>query len=158
MNSTMGTDRFLRMAPLVLRLGISAVLLSGGVGQVSRMFGAETGESVLADNTGLAVNARWESVLGIAQVAVGGLLLLGLFTRLVSLAVLGGTGYGIYALLSATGAGADTAIPAAGLVNGSSGAMMLLAAACASLLFSGAGCMGLDCRNRASKRMTAVAG
>ncbi|NOT00995.1 MAG: hypothetical protein HOP29_10240 [Phycisphaerales bacterium] len=154
MNATMGSDRMLRIAPLVLRLGIAAVLLTGGVRQISRMFGADTGESVLADNAGLSISARWESVLGIAQAAVGGLLVLGLFTRLVSAAVIAGAGYGTYTLITASNA--ETMTPIAQALDGSGGAMLLLAAACASLLFSGAGCLGLDCRARNAKRLGAA--
>ena len=84
------SDRLLRAGPLVLRWGLAAILLYNGWNQASPMFGAETGESFLADVQGIELSANWSSVLGIGQLAVGGLLFLGLFTRLVSLAVLGG--------------------------------------------------------------------
>ena len=146
------SDRFLRAGPLVLRWGLAAILLYNGWNQASPMFGAETGESFLADVQGVELSANWGSVLGIGQLAVGGLLFLGLFTRLVSLAVLGGVGYCVYTVLAAAPAesaavATEPAVSLATQLFETSGAsLLLLAAACASLLLTGAGCIGLDTR------------
>ena len=146
------SDRLLRAGPLVLRWGLAAILLYNGWNQASPMFGAETGESFLADVQGVELSANWGSVLGIGQLAVGGLLFLGLFTRLVSLAVLGGGGYCVYTVLAAAPAesaavATEPAVSLATQLFETSGAsLLLLAAACASLLLTGAGCIGLDTR------------
>ncbi len=172
MIQTAPSDRLLRLAPLVLRSGVAAILIYNGFGQLSGLFGAETGQSLLADAQGISLTANWETVLGGAQMAVGGLLVLGFFTRLTSLVVLSGVGYCVYAgmagaapdVVSATAQEAisqvapvapaavelasDRSVGLATQLFQSSGAtILLLAAACASLFVSGAGCFSLDTRH-----------
>ncbi len=149
------SNRLLRAGPLVLRWGVAGILLYNGWNQASGMFGAETTESFLADMPGIELSANWGSVLGCAQLAVGGLLFLGLFTRVVSLGVLAGVGYCIYSAVTgappipeaATAASTQPAVSVATQLFESSGAsLLLLAVACASLLFTGAGTISLDTR------------
>ena len=172
MNERTSSDRLLRAAPLVLRWGIAAVLIYNGVNQAMAMFGAETGESFLANGQGVELTANWASVLGIGQLAVGGLLFVGLFTRLTSLGVLGLVSYCVLvgsgamapasaetaelaaqgamdlASQSATSPTGESAMSLATQLFQTSGAsLLLLAAACGSLLVSGAGCLGLDTRH-----------
>jgi len=172
MNERTSSDRLLRAAPLVLRWGIAAVLIYNGANQAMAMFGAETGESFLANAQGVELTANWASVLGVGQLAVGGLLFVGLFTRLTSLAVLVLVSYcvlvGSGIMAPAGSEAADLAVQGAanlaeqGAINltsqdatnlatqlfqTSGASLLLLAAACGSLLVSGAGCLGLDTRH-----------
>ncbi|MEE9293874.1 MAG: DoxX family protein [Phycisphaerae bacterium] len=146
MNEKSPSDRHLRLAPLVLRLGLAAVLLHSGIGQVAPIFGEETGQSLSADGQGVALTANWNTVMGAAQLGIGTFLLAGFWTRWIALGVLGALGYGGFVALST--AGAETVSQVAQLFETNRGAILLLAAACASLLVSGAGCLGFDCRNR----------
>lgn len=140
------TGRHLYLAPLVLRLGLAAILAYSGYGQIAQVCGEESSQSITADEAGVAVLANWDSVVGAAELGIGALLLVGFWTRLVSVAVLGTLGYAGYVAMST--AGADTVSRVAQLFDSNRGAIMLLGAAFASLLVSGAGCVGLDCRKR----------
>ena len=152
MNNTMSSDRLLRIAPLVLRWGVAAILIYNGLQQVTGMFGAERGESFLADIRGVELTANWESIVGAGQLAVGGLLAIGLLTRLTSLAVLGLAGYCVFAATGSaevettTAAAQETVGFAAQLFQTNGASLMMLAAVCGSLLVSGAGCLALDTR------------
>jgi len=159
MNTTV-SERMLRVGPMALRWGLAAILIYNGFNQVSGSFGAETGESFLADAQGIELSANWGSVLGVAQLAVGALLAVGLFTRITSLAVLATVGFSAYSgitgtapdpqvltdAVTTTGATAPAMNIAGQLFQANGGALLLLAAACASLLFSGAGCLSWDTR------------
>jgi uncharacterized membrane protein YphA (DoxX/SURF4 family) len=147
MDDVMKTSPLAKLAPLVLRLGLAAVLVHSGWNQISPAFGGETGETVAADAQGVAVAANWSSVIGGGQCLVGGLLLIGFFTRLVSLAVVGGVGYCAYTAMTAVDG--ESLSAAAQAMDAQGSALWLLAAACASLVVSGAGCLGLDCRGKA---------
>jgi len=174
------SDRLLRLAPLVLRSGVAAILIYNGFGQLSGLFGAETGQSLLTDAQGISLTANWETVLGAAEMAVGGLLAIGFFTRLTSLVVLSGVGYCVYASMGAPApdvvvataheainqaapASAELATESAvglatQLFQSSAATILLLAAACGSLFVSGAGCFSLDTRHaRRTNAETATA-
>ena len=138
--------RHLYLAPLVLRLGLAGVLAYSGYGQIAPASGEETSQSLTADEEGVALLANWDSVIGAGQLAVGALLLVGFWTRWVSLAVLGTLGYGGYVAMST--AGAESVNQMAQLFDSNRGAILLLGAAFLSLLVSGAGCVGLDCRKQ----------
>lgn len=182
MNEKTSSDTLLRAAPLVLRLGVAAVLIYNGVNQTMTMFGAETGESFLANAQGVELAANWASLLGVGQLAVGGLLVVGFFTRLTSLAVLGAVGYCVLvgsgiippaagesvdlaaqgavnlASQDATAPASEAAVNLATQLFQTSGAsLLLLAAACGSLLVSGAGCLGLDTRHSRRLRQSETA-
>ncbi len=146
MNKKDPSDSLLRLAPLVLRLGLAAILIYGGVQQVLPVFSPESDQSMSADTAGVALSANWTTVVGAAECGVGGLLVLGLLTRLTSLGVLAAVGYSAYTATAS--AGAETVQYAAQMFDTSRAPMLLLAVACASLLVSGAGCLGVDCRKR----------
>ncbi len=146
MNEKTTSDWPLRSAPLVLRLGLAAILIYGGAQQVMPVFDTESAQSVSADTAGVALAADWSSVIGAAECGIGGLFLLGFLTRLTALGVLGGVGYSAYSAF--TSAGEETLQFAAQEFEASRIPLLLLAAACASLLVSGAGCLGFDCRKR----------
>lgn len=152
MNIVATSSPLLRAAPLILRLGMAGVLIYGGWEQLSQTFAGETGETLSADAQGVAILANWNSVIGGGQCFVGLFLLLGLLTRAVSLAVVGGVGYAAYAATNAIEG--ETANIAVQSFDASPGAMLLLAAGCASLLISGAGCLGLDCRGKSKSGPT----
>ncbi len=148
MNESTASNRLMRIAPLVLRLGIAAILIRGGWEQVAPSFSGETGETLSTDTEGVDVSANWNTLMGVASCGVGGLLAVGFLTRIVSLAVVGGVGYGAYEACTSVSVDGETLNTAAQTFEASSGALLLLAAACASLLISGAGCLALDTRHR----------
>jgi uncharacterized membrane protein YphA (DoxX/SURF4 family) len=136
----------LRVSPLVLRLGVAAALALYGVQQVGGMVGGDADQQAVVDDAGVSVTADWGAVLGVGALGVAGLLTLGLFTRLATLGVLGSVVY--WAKTGMVERGGETAeLAAAGPSIGPAElAMLLLAAACVSLLVSGCGCLGLDRR------------
>ncbi len=146
MNTVSGSDRTLRLAPFVLRLGLAAILIHSGVSQIAPIFTPESGQSLATDAGGVAIQADWTTVAGVGQCLVGAMFLVGLFTRLTSFAVLGFIGYAAFA--SAGQADEGTLNAAGQMFTDASVPMLLLAAACGSLLVSGAGCAGLDGRRR----------
>ena len=153
--------RLLRGGPLVLRLGVGAVLIYAGIQSVRGM-SPETGEFFKPDVSGIQLSTHWDTVVGAAEIAVGGLLAIGIFTRLVSLASVSAIGYGAYAAFAgqasaaadaaadgATEGGTQSVANIAGpLFQAQMFPMLLIAAACASLLISGAGCLSFDTRGR----------
>jgi uncharacterized membrane protein YphA (DoxX/SURF4 family) len=155
MNERSVRERLLHVSPLVLRLGVAAALAFHGVQQVNGLVDGAAGQHALADATGVNVSAAWHTVLGIAELCVAGLLTLGLFTRLATLPVLAGVVL-VSPLLAGSTESNISGLGEAGLGEPSSLALMLLAATCLSLLISGCGCLGLDCRlfRRSAKRAT----
>jgi len=155
MNERSVRERLLHVSPLVLRLGVAGALAFHGVQQLNGLVGGVEGQHALADATGVNVSAAWHTVLGIGELCLAGLLTLGLFTRLATLPVLAGVA--LVSPLPAGSAESDiSTLGQAGLGEPNSLALMLLAATCLSLLISGCGCLGLDCRlfRRSSKRAT----
>ncbi len=144
MNGQGMRDRLLRVSPLVLRLGVAAVLAAYGVQEVGGMFGAQAEQHAVVNAEGVDVSAGWDTLLGVGALGVAGLLTLGLLTRFATLGVLGGIAYWAKGAFAAP-AGEATALGTTGL-GAEHVAMMLLAAVCASLLVSGCGCLGLDGR------------
>jgi uncharacterized membrane protein YphA (DoxX/SURF4 family) len=144
MDEQKSVDGHLRFAPLVLRLSVAAVLIYSGIHQISPMLESQSTELVAADAAGVSMDWSWTTVLGLAQCAVGGLWILGWFTRLVSLTVMGAIGYAGYASMVAPES--ETLSFVAQTFQSNQSEMLLLGAVCASLLISGAGCLGLDCR------------
>lgn len=146
MNQATGSDRLLRMAPLVLRWSLAAILINSGVRQVMPLFGGETGQTIAASTNGVDISANWSNILGAGETLVGLSLVVGFLTRLTSLAVLSGIGYAGYS--SCVNAGGETLSTAAQMFQSDRSAMLLMAAAFGSLLISGAGCVAFDGRKR----------
>lgn len=153
MNELTLSDRLLRVSPLVLRLGLAAILIHGGIEQIAPMLSGESGETLSASPDGVVVSANWTRVVGAGACVVGGLLLVGFLTRLTSMGVLGAIGYGAYE--SYASAGGEVINQAAEMFNASQVPLMLLAVGCASLLVSGAGCVGFDSRAARLRRLRA---
>ena len=152
MNDRSIRERLLRVSPLVVRLGLAVVLAVHGAQQVQGVVSGVAGQHAAADATGVNLSAGWSTVLGLGELCLAGLLALGLFTRLAVLPVLAG------AALAGSSA-ADQALANLGMGQANSLVMMLVAATALSLLVSGCGCLGLDCRlfRRAAKRATTTA-
>jgi uncharacterized membrane protein YphA (DoxX/SURF4 family) len=143
MNERTMRDRLHALGPLVLRVGIALVLLHDGLGRAAGMFDRSAATAMdidrpavmqaaaLATPEGVRFSADWGSLLGLGELAASGLLFVGLLTRLVTLPILGVLGYGLTAGFPQTSMPANT------------GAMLLLGAACLSLLVSGGGCLAL---------------
>jgi uncharacterized membrane protein YphA (DoxX/SURF4 family) len=148
MNENPSTDKLLRLAPLVLRIAVAAVLVLNGMGRLAGGAELNVTQSVTADAAGVSVDANWDTVTAVAEFAIAGLLTIGWFTRLTTILVLGCIGYA--ASLSATSATGETINRLAELYQSSGPAFLFLGAACLSLLVSGPGCLGLD--GRRSKR------
>ncbi len=156
MNELTLSDRLLRVSPLVLRLGLAAVLIQAGIDQVAPLLGGESGETLAANVEGVELAANWNSVMGAGACVVGAMLLLGFLTRLASLGVLGAIGYGAYeSYSSVAGVEGETISQAASVFEAGQVPLMLLAAGCASLLVSGAGCIGFDSRAARLRRLRA---
>ncbi len=148
-------DRLPHVSPLILRLGLAAVLLMHGLGQLQGAGSGVEEEQAIVDADGVDVSAGWGALRGVGEISLAGLLGVGFLTRLTSLG-----------LLAAVGLWANTAILGgdAGVLRileidqgGSNGLMLLLAAAGLSLLVSGSGCLGLDRRVFGRKRKTETA-
>lgn len=152
MNERTLRDRFHALGPLVLRMGIAAVLMTNGLDRTRGVFQEETVAVGSADATtlsrlvtaatpdGFHVSADWASMLGIGEILAAGLLVIGWITRLVVLPVVAVLGYGLIAGFNHQSMPTDTT------------SMALLAAACFSLLASGAGCMAVRRRGRKVSR------
>ena len=101
-------DKLHALGPLVLRVGIALVLLQDGLQRSVGIFEQDALPAVQAEEAapadslavaspeGVRVNADWGTLLGVGEVATGGLLFIGLFTRLVALPVLALLGYGLF--------------------------------------------------------------
>ncbi len=144
MNEQGVRDRLLRVAPLVLRLGVAAVLATYGVQQVGGLVGGQAEQRAVVDAGGISVVAGWDTVLGCGSLGLAALLVVGLLTRLATLGVLGGVA--IWARESLFGTGGESANATSAGLGAEHLVMLLLAAICASLLVSGCGCLGLDRR------------
>ena len=144
MNGPGVRDRLLRVAPLMLRLGVAAVLAVYGVQEVGGLFGGQADEHAVVNTSGVNVTAGWDTLLGVGALGMAGLLTLGLLTRLATLGVLGGIA--VWAKSGLLGSAGDGAAAAPVGLGAEQLVMLLLAAVCASLLVSGCGCLGLDCR------------
>jgi uncharacterized membrane protein YphA (DoxX/SURF4 family) len=158
MNGQGARDRLLKVSPLVLRLGVAAVLAIYGIGEVGNAFGGQTEQHAVVDAAGVDVEAGWGTLLGFGACGLACMLVLGLLTRLASLGALGGIAW--WAKGAFAEAPADTVVETAGTLTETANtmtatagglgaetlAMLLLAAIAASLLVSGCGCLGLDCR------------
>ena len=148
MNERTWRDRFHALGPLVLRVGIAAVLMGDGLHRIEGFFqqdSAATGPSeasaltrlvTAATPDGVQFVADWGSMLGAGELGAAGLLMIGLVTRLVVLPILGVIGYGLFAGF------AQASMP----TNDTT--MWLLGAACISLLASGSGCFAPRLRRR----------
>lgn len=136
-------DRLHALGPLVLRVGIAVVLLQDGLqrtGVMSLDHGPATVQEDAADPSqaaavatadGVQLNADWLSLLGMGELAVAGLFLLGLGTRLVAIPMLAVLGYGLF-----------QGFPQGSLPHNPM-VMSLLGVACLSLLVSGGGAVSL---------------
>ena len=154
MNQGLGPNKGLAIAPLVLRLGVAAILIQSGLTQVMPFANAETGQTLLADAQGVEMTANWETIIGAVAMGVGALFAIGMLIRATALGTLAAVGYCVYAGTN----GAIVELPAAETFSGQAAslaaqtfettgpALLLLGAAAASLLVSGAGCLGFDCR------------
>lgn len=110
MNGPGVRDRLLRVAPLMLRLGVAAVLAVYGVQEVGGLFGGQADEHAVVDTSGVNVTADWDTMLGVGALGMAGLLTLGLLTRLATLGVLGGVAvWAKSGLLGSAGDGAAAA-------------------------------------------------
>lgn len=148
MNERTWRDRFHALGPLVLRVGIAAVLLGDGMNRIDGFFHQEAvamGPSeastlarlvTAATPDGVQFSADWGSMLGAGELGAGGLLVIGFLTRLVVLPILGVIGYGLFAGF------AQASMPT------NDATMWLLGAACVSLLASGSGCFAPRLRRR----------
>lgn len=124
-------------------MGIAVVLLQDGLqrtGVMSPDHSPATVQEDAADPSqtaavatadGVQLNADWPSLLGMAELAVAGLFLLGLGTRLVAISMLAVLGYG---LSQGFPPGSPPQNPMA---------MSLISVACLSLLVSGGGALSL---------------
>lgn len=148
MNERTWRDRFHALGPLVLRVGIAAVLLGDGMRRIDGFFHQEAvamGPSeastlarlvTAATPDGVQFSADWGSMLGAGELGAAGLLVIGFLTRLVVLPILGVIGYGLFAGF------AQASMPT------NDATMWLLGAACVSLLASGSGCFAPRLRRR----------
>jgi uncharacterized membrane protein YphA (DoxX/SURF4 family) len=132
----------LRIAPLVLRWCVAAVLIQNGLQRAMPAATDPGVQAVVADAEGVSMSADWGNLVGVAELGVGGLLAVGFLTRAIALAVIAVMTYG--GLVHYSEVGIAPAALVEQLSQVSPGAMMLLAAAGASLLVSGCGCLGLD--------------
>jgi len=148
MNERTWRDRFHALGPLVLRIGIAAVLIGDGLNRVDGFFAdpsvsaaepavTESSEPAAAATAeGVRFSADWGSMLGVGELGAAVLLVSGLLTRLVVLPILGVTGFGLLSGFS------QASMP----TNATS--MLLLGVASVSLLVSGAGCLAFRFRRR----------
>lgn len=176
MNEMQSVPKSSRLAPLVLRLGIAAVLAYGGLrhfgvpGLAAPASPTEAAspvtdtpiEDAMPDTALPAVtrgaddevnlSVKQEDVIAAGQLLAAGALTFGLFTRLFTLAILGFIGAVSYAGLAGAGDNATLEFGAA-IFQQHGQALALLAAACVSLLISGCGSLGLDRRRAARKAL-----
>ncbi len=148
MNERTWRDRFHALGPLLLRVGIAAVLIGDGLHRIDGFFHQDattTGPSeasaltrlvTAATPDGVQFSADWASMLGVGELGAAGLLVVGLLTRLAVLPILGVIGYGLFAGFT------QASMPA------NDTTMWLLGAACVSLLASGSGCFAPRLRRR----------
>ena len=156
MNDKPESNRALRIAPLVLRWSLAAILIYSGLQQVGPIASGEQDQVVTASAEGVSLSANWDSLLGLAEMGVGGLLAVGFLTRAIALAVIAVVLYGGSVRFGYVGI-APASI-AERMSQISAGAMMLLGAASASLLVSGCGSLGLDSlRGRRRSKVTSPA-
>ncbi len=131
------SDRMHAIGPLVLRLGLAAVLAQHGLGLAGDLFdGRDSVQTLIPDAAaatidGVRISAGWVTLMGIGELLTSGLLVLGLLTRIVVLPMIGMAAYGVV-----------QGFPTAGLPTNQA-AMLLVGAAGLSLLISGAGCLAL---------------
>ncbi len=142
MNDKPASNRMLRIAPWVLRWCVAAVLIQNGLQRAMPAATDQEVQAVVADAEGVSMSADWGNLVGVAEIGVGGLMVVGFLTRAIALAVIAVMTYG--GLVHYGEVGIAPAALVEQLSQVSPGAMMLLAAAGASLLVSGSGCLGLD--------------
>ncbi|MCP4249544.1 MAG: DoxX family membrane protein [bacterium] len=156
MNDSNPRDRLLRVGPLVLRLGVAAVLAFHGLDQVGAVFDGTTGQQASLDASGVTLSAGWTTVVGAAELLLAGLLGIGFFTRLATLPVLAG----VAAIAPAVMGGSDkpmlSELTGAGPAEVNGLVLLLLAAVSVSLLCSGSGCLGIDSRRARRRREATV--
>lgn len=158
MNDKPESNRALRIAPLVLRWSLAAILIYNGLQQVGSMTSGQQDQVVTASAEGVSavLSANWDSLLGLAEMGVGGLLAVGFLTRAIALTVIAVVLYGGSVRFGYVGIA--PASLAERMSQISAGAMMLLGAASASLLVSGCGYLGLDrLRGRRRSKVTSPA-
>jgi putative oxidoreductase len=82
-------EKLVPFAPLVLRVGLGAILMPHGAQKLFGMFGGGgiSGTAALFDRLGYAPGILWGTVVGCVEFVGGLLLILGLFTRPVALAL-----------------------------------------------------------------------
>ncbi len=176
MNDAQPASRSSRLAPLVLRLGIAAILGYSGL----RHFGVPgfstpatpTEATSPVTDTPLAdavdadllpavtqelaeeVNVRFKrnDAIAAGELLAAAVLTLGWFTRFAAMGILAFVGATSYAGLFRTG---DVALLQFGadIFQQQGHALALLAAGCVSLLISGCGCLGVDGRRAARKAL-----
>ena len=180
MNDAQPASRSSRLAPLVLRLGIAAILGYGGLkhfGMFERFAPASPAEAASpitdtplddaldidllpAVNQGLAngvnVPLKPDHVIAGGQLLAAVVLALGWFTRFFATGILAFVGATSYAGLVGTG---DIALLQFGadIFQQQGHALALLAVGCVSLLISGCGCLGVDGRRVARKALLQAA-
>ena len=159
MNQRTLRDHLHSLGPLVLRIGIAAVLIQSGVDRAAQLLprheqtpaaatSAEPADvlpapapaPVNAASDGVSFSAQWSSLLGIGELAAAAMLVIGLGTRLVALCMLGLAGYG-----------AISGFPADALPQNTT-AMAILAVVGVSLLLTGGGSLAIDNRRRHRNR------
>lgn len=166
MNEKSISERFQRLTPLLLRLGIAAALIMHGTGSFRDGQAAPLGEGALpvvgedvvtsAANVGtdppmrvspqgVDVAMKWPQVAGGAEVAAGVMLALGLLTRLVTLGLLAAVGFALAGPRMDLSQGLLAKLGEA-LPDASPSVLALLGVASLSLLLTGCGCAGLDRR------------
>ncbi len=180
MNDAQPASRSSRLAPLVLRLGIAAILGYSGL----RHFGvpgfstpatpteatSPVTDTPIADAldtdilpgvTGgldetVTVAITRQRVIGGGELLAAAVLTLGWFTRFAAMGILAFVGATSYAGLVGTG---DVALLQFGadIFQQQGHALALLAAGCVSLLISGCGCLGVDGRRANRKALIQAA-
>jgi uncharacterized membrane protein YphA (DoxX/SURF4 family) len=146
-----------RLSTILLRLGLGAFLLFNGR-QYAFQGPSLDGPNVASANAeGIEVDLTWQGVVGVSQMAVGGFLVLGLLTRLMTLPLLGAAGVTIAERLQSCGSICSTAAgdvteplkacwvnDVAAQVTPNTGMAILVGMVALSLLVSGCGGLGLD--------------
>ena len=137
-------ERMQAVAPLLLRLGVAALLAVHGVSQVSQVTDGASPEQIVADAGGINVAADWGTLMGVGELGVAGLWVMGLLTRLVTAGILAGIGVWAKSAIVDADGGAWAALTQS--TDSIPLLVLLLAVVSLSLMVSGCGCLGLDGR------------
>jgi uncharacterized membrane protein YphA (DoxX/SURF4 family) len=162
MNERTLRDRLHALAPLILRLGVAAVLAQHGLHRATPLVvgpAADAANTTAAEprpigdphesavpettgaaaaSTGFTLSGNGGALLGVGELAAAALLAAGVFTRLCTLPILAILGYSM-----ARTQGWLSLSPALGWSDDTT-SLVLLAVACFSLLVCGGGCASWD--------------